>query len=113
VSIDGPAVFEENESTFIVGPDATRDCFCRRVHPRGGNLMAAAPSMPIELELLWRRLISLVDEAAAAMVRTIVLDPGARELRLSPASSPMQSGQSLVQASAESIPSFIGTCPRR
>lgn len=63
----------------------------------------------VELELLWRRLISLVDEAAAALVRTsfstlvresydfscVVTDAG---------------GQSLVQAT-ESIPSFIGTLP--
>src|SRR5258707_4294804 len=64
---------------------------------------------PIELELLWRRLISMVDEAAAAIVRTsfstlvresddfsfVITDPA---------------GQSLGPAS-ESIPSFIGTLP--
>ena len=34
------------------------------------NSNAARTFDAIELELLWRRLISLVDEAAAAMVRT-------------------------------------------
>src|SRR5574340_1158408 len=45
---------------------------------------------PITLELLWQGLISLVDEAAAALVRT--------------------SFSTLVQAT-DSIPSFIGTLP--
>ncbi|HEY6430960.1 MAG TPA: hydantoinase B/oxoprolinase family protein [Acetobacteraceae bacterium] len=64
---------------------------------------------PIELELLWRRLISIVDEAAAAMVRTsfstLVRDSYDFSCIVTDAA-----GQSLVQAT-ESIPSFIGTLP--
>lgn len=61
----------------------------------------------VELELVWRRLISLVDEAAAALVRTSF----ATLVRESYDFSGIvrdAAGQSLVQAT-EGIPSFIGT----
>src|SRR5918994_1881363 len=64
---------------------------------------------PIELELLWRRLISMVDEAAAAMVRTS-FSTLVRESYDFSCVITDAAGQSLVQAS-ESIPSFIGTWP--
>ena len=63
----------------------------------------------IELELLWRRLISLVDEAAAAMVRTSFSTLVRESSDFSCVVTDAE-GQSLVQAS-ESIPSFIGTLP--
>jgi len=65
---------------------------------------------PIELELLWRRLISLVDEAAAAMVRTS-FSTLVRESYDFSCIITDADGQSLVQAT-ESIPSFIGTLPQ-
>ncbi len=76
--------------------------------------MMAAPKKnrefdPIELELLWRRLISMVDEAAAAMVRTS-FSTLVRESYDFSCVITDAAGQSLVQAS-ESIPSFIGTLP--
>jgi N-methylhydantoinase B len=64
---------------------------------------------PIELELLWRRLISLVDEAAAALVRTS-FSTLVRESYDFSCIVTDAAGQSLVQAT-ESIPSFIGTLP--
>ena len=64
---------------------------------------------PIELELLWRRLISAVDEAAVAMVRTS-FSTLVRESYDFSCVITDETGQSLVQAS-ESIPSFIGTLP--
>ena len=64
---------------------------------------------PIELELLWRRLISMVDEAAAAMVRTSFSTLVRESYDFSCVITDAD-GQSLVQAS-ESIPSFIGTLP--
>ncbi|MBY0338920.1 MAG: hydantoinase B/oxoprolinase family protein [Acetobacteraceae bacterium] len=64
---------------------------------------------PIELELLWRRLISLVDEAAAALVRTS-FSTLVRESYDFSCIVTDERGQSLVQAT-ESIPSFIGTLP--
>ena len=68
-----------------------------------------APFDAVALELLWRRLISIVDEAAAALVRTsfstLVRESYDFSCILTDAA-----GQSLVQAT-ESIPSFIGTLP--
>ncbi|GGG26759.1 hydantoinase [Caldovatus sediminis] len=64
---------------------------------------------PIELELLWRRLISLVDEAAAALVRTSFSTLVRESYDFSCIVTDAR-GQSLVQAT-ESIPSFIGTLP--
>jgi N-methylhydantoinase B len=64
---------------------------------------------PVTLELLWRRLISLVDEAAAALVRTS-FSTLVRESYDFSCIVTDDRGQSLVQAT-ESIPSFIGTLP--
>src|SRR6202165_2428066 len=63
----------------------------------------------VELELLWRGLISLVDEAAAALVRTS-FSTLVRESYDFSCIVTNSSGESLVQAT-ESIPSFIGTLP--
>jgi N-methylhydantoinase B len=63
----------------------------------------------VELELLWRRLISLVDEAAAALVRTSFSTLVRESYDFSCIVTDAR-GQSLVQAT-ESIPSFIGTLP--
>lgn len=62
------------------------------------------------LEVLWTRLVSIVDEAAAALVRTsfstVVRDSHDFSCVITDAA-----GRSLVQAT-DSIPSFIGTLPR-
>jgi N-methylhydantoinase B len=63
----------------------------------------------VELELLWRRLISLVDEAAAALVRTSFSTLVRESYDFSCVVTDAE-GRSLVQAT-ESIPSFIGTLP--
>jgi len=64
---------------------------------------------PITLEILWNRLISIVDEAAAALVRasfsTILRESNDFACVLMDAK-----GRSLAQ-STRSIPSFIGTMP--
>jgi len=64
----------------------------------------------ITLELIWTRMISIVDEAAASLVRTsfstIVRESNDFACVLTDAS-----GQSLAQAT-DSIPSFINTVPR-
>jgi N-methylhydantoinase B len=71
----------------------------------------AAPQVfdPIELEILWKRLISIVDESAAAFVRTcfstLVRDANDYAVVLTDAQ-----GRSLAQ-STMSIPSFIGSLP--
>ena len=63
----------------------------------------------IELEILWKRLISVVDEAAAAFVRTcfstLVRDGNDFAIVLTDAQ-----GRSLAQ-STMSLPGFIGCLP--
>ncbi|MEE8556125.1 MAG: hydantoinase B/oxoprolinase family protein, partial [bacterium] len=62
------------------------------------------------LEVLWTRLISIVDEAAAALVRTS-FSTVVRESHDFSCVLTDGDGRSLVQAT-DSIPSFIGTLPR-
>lgn len=64
----------------------------------------------VTLEVLWTRLISATDEAAAALVRTS-FSTLVRESYDFSCVITDQYGQSLVQAT-QSIPSFIGTLPR-
>ena len=64
---------------------------------------------PVTVEVIWRRLISSVDEAAAALVRTS-FSTLVRESYDFSCIITDDRGQSLVQAT-ESIPSFIGTLP--
>ena len=73
------------------------------------NLSGNVSFDPITLEVLWTRLISTVDEAAAALVRTsfstVVRDSHDFSCVITDAQ-----GRSLVQAT-DSIPSFIATLP--
>src|SRR3954466_4748357 len=75
-----------------------------------GGLMAAKRFNAVTLEMLWTRLISIVDEAAAALVRTsfstVVRESNDFACVLTDAT-----GGSVAQAT-DSIPSFIGTVPR-
>ena len=78
VSILGPAIIEEPESTTVVGAGATVSV------DSSGSLIVKLPSETslvkpshsttqidaIKLEMLWRRISSSVDELAAALVRT-------------------------------------------
>ena len=64
----------------------------------------------VTLEVLWTRLISMVDEAAAALVRTS-FSTVVRESHDFSCVLTDEQGHSLVQAT-ESIPSFIGTLPK-
>jgi N-methylhydantoinase B len=64
---------------------------------------------PILLEILWTRLISIVDEAAATFVRT-AFSTLAREANDFAVVLTDAQGRSVVQSSI-SIPSFIGTLP--
>jgi N-methylhydantoinase B len=77
--------------------------------PEPGGVAMAEGFDAVTLELLWRRLISLVDEAAAALVRTS-FSTLVRESYDFSCIVTDDRGQSLVQAT-ESIPSFIGTLP--
>ena len=76
---------------------------------QGRDTTLATQFDPIELEILWKRLISVVDEAAAAFVRTcfstLVRDGNDFAIVLTDAQ-----GRSLAQ-SAMSLPGFIGCLP--
>ncbi len=104
----GPAVLEEDESTLVIGPGGEAEVLQDGVRAGFGAGVTGGFDA-VELELLWRRLISIVDEAAAALVRTsfstLVRESYDFSCILTDAA-----GQSLVQAT-ESIPSFIGTLP--
>ena len=65
---------------------------------------------PFILEILWNRLIAIVDEAAATLVRTSFSTVVRESYDFSCVLTDPQ-GNSLAQASA-SIPSFIGTLPK-
>ncbi|MBI1734943.1 MAG: hydantoinase B/oxoprolinase family protein [Candidatus Rokubacteria bacterium] len=65
---------------------------------------------PFVLEILWNRLVSIVDEAAATLVRTSFSTVVRESYDFSCVLTDRR-GNSLAQASA-SIPSFIGTLPR-
>jgi N-methylhydantoinase A/oxoprolinase/acetone carboxylase beta subunit/N-methylhydantoinase B/oxoprolinase/acetone carboxylase alpha subunit len=120
IAVQGPAVFEEDESTFVLGPGTQARVLAdgsilAELGAGPGEAPHASPAVsprsfdPVELELLWRRLISLVDEAAAALVRTS-FSTLVRESYDFSCIVTDAAGQSLVQAT-ESIPSFIGTLP--
>ncbi len=77
VTIEGPAIIEEPESTTIVGAGA------HATVDSSGSLVVTLPEESVRqgaahaegmdavtLEMLWRRLSSSVDELAAALVRT-------------------------------------------
>jgi N-methylhydantoinase B len=65
---------------------------------------------PVFLEIVWSRLTSIVDEAAAAVLRT-AFSTVVRESHDLCCMLTDEQGQALVQAT-DSIPSFIGTIPR-
>ncbi len=83
--IEGPAIIEEKESTIVIGEDAHAavddyglcgshlldlqmpDWFSNRAKEK---LNMPHKFDPIALEILWRRLISIVDEADASVART-------------------------------------------
>jgi 5-oxoprolinase (ATP-hydrolysing) len=110
-TLEGPAIVEEPESTLIVGPGA------RCTVERSGCLLVAVETSSIRedafdavtLEILWRRLVSIVDEASAALVRSAF----STVLRESDDFSCVLTdgrGRSIAQAT-KSIPAFIGTLP--
>ena len=81
-----------------------------QVLDQGGDRPVSAAIDGITLELIWHRLVSIVDEAAAALVRTsfssIVRESNDFACVITDAE-----GYSVAQAT-NSIPSFIGTAPR-
>ncbi|MEX2643251.1 MAG: hydantoinase B/oxoprolinase family protein [Acetobacterales bacterium] len=111
--VEGPAIVEERESTLVVPPGAS---FVRRADgtllvdmPQDVVARGAGTFDAVTLEVLWTRLISCVDEAAAALVRTS-FSTLVRESHDFSCILTDERGQSLCQAT-RSIPAFIGTLP--
>ena len=67
--LTGPAIIEERESTTVIGPGAivTVDTY-RTLIAAGGH--GGALMDPITLDICWSRLIGVVNEQAAALMRT-------------------------------------------
>ncbi len=70
--VPGPAVIAEDETTTIVPKS-----FARAAQPdrrpsvgKGGNMSINDPLSPIRLQLMWDRLIAVVEEQALALMRT-------------------------------------------
>ena len=112
-SIQGPAIIEEPESTLIVGAS-----MCCRADESGCLILTLDRHSerrlkggfdPVTLEILWRRLVNIVDEASAALVRsafsTVLRESDDFSCVLTDGS-----GRSIAQAT-KSIPGFIGTLP--
>ena len=77
-AFDGPAIVEERESTLIVGPGGrsevlasgnTSSLSVEGAMTRPASTRANQPFDAVTLEILWRRAISAVDEAAKALRR--------------------------------------------
>lgn len=111
--VDGPAVIEEPESTLIIGPRShgtVHDTGCIIVRLDEAQVVRAAGKFDaVTLEILWRRLVSAVDEASAALVRsafsTVLRESDDFSCVITDAR-----GRSIAQAT-KSIPAFIGTLP--
>src|SRR3712207_4283246 len=73
-------------------------------------MQSVATFDPIKLEVLWARLINIVDEAAVTLVRTSFSTVVRESFDFSCVLTDRK-GNSLAQAT-QSIPSFIGTLPR-
>jgi 5-oxoprolinase (ATP-hydrolysing) len=119
-TVAGPAIIEEREATTVIGPgdrltvDAARNlriavgAVVRRAAPAGGTLsleseMARIEADPIGLEIMWARLISIVEEMWQTVRRTAysliisesqdfaneILDANGNPLAHSPRSMPL------------------------
>ncbi|SOE46510.1 hydantoinase B/oxoprolinase family protein [Orrella dioscoreae] len=111
-SVDGPAVVEQPGSTLVL---ANGD---RLVMGKGGTAIVSIAGASshnkhfdsVSLEIFWRRLIAIVDEAAAALVRTsfstVVRESDDFSVVLTD-----KHGNALAQGT-KSIPVFIGSLPR-
>jgi N-methylhydantoinase A/oxoprolinase/acetone carboxylase beta subunit/N-methylhydantoinase B/oxoprolinase/acetone carboxylase alpha subunit len=111
-SLAGPAVIEQEGSTLVLSSDDTLE-----IGPSGTAIVRIGQSAvrsntfdSINLEIFWRRLIAIVDEASATLVRasfsTVVRESDDFSVMLTDAQ-----GNALAQGT-KSIPVFIGSLPR-
>lgn len=110
--IAGPALVEQQGSTLVLGPGDRLEIGIGGTAIVGlAQASTSAGTLDnIRLEILWRRLIAIVDEASAALVRTsfstVVRESDDFSVVLT---DPL--GNSLAQGT-KSIPVFIGSLPR-
>ena len=115
----GPAIVEERESTVVIGMDAW--CSVDRygnmivdIRGRYAEMKVHAVDReskfdPVTLQIIWSRIVALVDESAATLVRTSFSTLVRESNDFSCVVTDVR-GNSLAQSTA-SIPSFIGTLP--
>lgn len=113
--IAGPALLQQSGSTLVLGPDD-------RCELRQTGVVVASVAMAegagygtremgnVGLQVLWRRLIGIVDEASASLVRasfsTVVRESGDYSIVITDAE-----GRLLAQGT-QCIPIFIGSLPQ-
>ena len=70
--VPGPAIIAEDETTTIVPKSFAARLTPDRRHPvgKGGIMSINDPLSPIRLQLMWDRLIAVVEEQALALMRT-------------------------------------------
>ncbi|MBV7482987.1 hydantoinase B/oxoprolinase family protein [Bordetella sp. BOR01] len=110
--LNGPVVVEQQGSTLVL---AAEDVLCiaaggTAVVHIGQSAARSSTFDSINLEIFWRRLIAIVDEASATLVRssfsTVVRESDDFSVVLTDA------GGSLLAQGTKSIPVFIGSLPR-
>ena len=70
MSLDGPALIVEDETTTVVPQGFTARINALGPDRAGGSRMSNAPFADIRLQVMWNRLLSVVEEQARALVRT-------------------------------------------
>ena len=113
----GPALIEQSGCTTVIGPGE------RYIADEYGNLLITLSEendspiassteqvSPIDLEIYWNRLISIVDEAGAALKRTsfstVVRESNDYTCVM------LDADGALLAQSSWSVPGFIGTAPQ-
>ena len=122
-TIDGPSILEEDDTTVVIAPgsrgivDAASNVVVsigksqRRATPGAQQSAVGATAFdPIELEIAWGQLISIIDEAADALVRTS-FSSIVREAKDYTIVLLDRNGRSVAQPTT-GAPSFNGTMPR-
>ncbi|WP_137127300.1 hydantoinase B/oxoprolinase family protein [Roseomonas sp. HF4] len=110
--VAGPALLAQAGSTLVLGPGDVASpaalgmaCLALAQEANAGNAFDA-----VRTEVLWRRLIGVVDEASAALVRsafsTVVRESDDFSVVITDAAG------TLLAQGHKSIPSFIGSLPR-
>jgi len=114
-AIDGPTLLQQRGTTLVLGPDdraqlLKTDVVAVSVVAAKGAGYEASDMGNVGLQVLWRRLIGIVDEASAALARasfsTVVRESGDYSIVITDA------GGRLLAQGTQCIPIFIGSLPQ-